>query len=380
MILVNINNNYPLYFNNYKTLSRHSAYNTNPSNNTTFANTPPSFTGINAVSEKGFQKCEYALRIIGNRIADLFEGKKVKQITKDIAQITPQSNEKYLKQLDEISRFYSSDKTIDVNIEDNILERIANSGQSAIFIMNHSNQKEDPSMLAVLNTLLTNAYKSAGRHDNFPLPKIILNQDILKTMNATKRKAFEAFGAVGIDANIYSADKQLNARVFLPLIKDFVRNKSNIFIFPEGKLAIRKDLDFDSRFQIGIAELINKVLGIKKEVSVVPVGFSYGKGESKLLNGMHIGEPVKFTRHGENTTTTSGIVLDSEFARDDLKKFFQKHKNEQNITITENGVPVKPAEVSDFIKSILAENLNICSKEAQKKIRRIIDQSETVIY
>ena len=73
-------------------------------------------------------------------------------------------------------------------------------------------------------------------------------------------------------------------------------------------------------------------------------------------------------------------MLDSEFARDDLKKFFQKHKNEQNITITENGVPVKPAEVSDFIKSILAENLNICSKEAQKKIRRIIDQSETVIY
>ena len=379
VILVNINNNYPLYFNNYKTLSKLSVCIDKPRNSATFTNTAPAFTGINAVREKGLQKCEYMLRIISNRITDLFEGKKVKQITKNIAQITPKSNEKYLKQLDEISRFYSSGKTIDVNIEDNILERIANSGQSAIFIMNHSNQKEDPSMLAVLNTLLTNAYKSAGRQNDFPLPKIILNQDILKTMNATKRKAFEAFGAVGIDANIYSADKQLNARVLLPLIKDFVRNKSNIFIFPEGKLATRNDLDFDSRFQIGVAELINKVLGIKKEVSVVPVGFSYGKGENKFLNGMHIGEPIKFARKGKNTTAASGIVLDTEYAIEG-KKIFEKNKKEQNITIKKYSTPVKPAEVNDFIKSILSENLNICSKEAQKKLSKMIDESETVIY
>ena len=38
-------------------------------------------------------------------------------------------------------------------------------------------------MLAVLNTFLTDAYKKIGNSDNFPLPKIILNQDILTTMN-----------------------------------------------------------------------------------------------------------------------------------------------------------------------------------------------------
>ena len=200
-------------------------------------------------------------------------------------------------------------------------------------------------------------------------------------MNPTKRKAFEALGAVGIDANISGADTKANARAFLPVLKDFIRDKCNIFIFPEGKLAIRTDLDLDERFQIGIAELINKVLGIKKEVTVVPVGFSYGKGKNKTLTGMHLGEPVKFTRKGEDTTSTSGSVLKSEFAFDGFKNFFEKHKNETDVVITENAIPVKPDEVTDFIKSILCENLNICTKEAQKRINQWAQQiSEMADY
>ncbi len=340
----------------------------------------PTFTGINvnAVGEKGLHGIEYLMRIIANRFTDLFEGKKIKEITKMIAQIKPEANEKYLFQLELISRYFSTLKMIDVNIEDKIFEKIAQDGKSTIFIMNHSNQKQDPSMLAVLNTLLVRAYKDAGKEKEFPLPKIILNQDILKTMNKTKRKAFENFGAVGIDANIFSSNKNTNAKAFFPLIKDFVKDKINIFIFPEGKLAIFKGLDFDSRFQIGIAEIINKVLGIKKEVTVVPVGFSYGKDKNKNFTGMHIGEPIKFTRQGENTTTTCGNVMKSEFSLKEFKNFFAKHNTETDIVITENGVPVRPAEVTDFIKGILSENLNICSKEAQKRIEKPLDINEFV--
>ena len=339
----------------------------------------PSFTGINAVSEKGAQKFEYGLRIIGNKIADTFEPRRVKAITKNISEVKPESSEKYLDQLEEISRFYSSGKCIDVNIEDKHLEQVADSGSSAIFIMNHSNQTQDPSMLAVLSTLLTKAYKDSGKTTGFPLPKIILNQDILTTMNPTKRKAFEAFGAVGVDANIETADRAVNARAFFPLIKDFIRNKCNIFIFPEGKLAIRKDLDLESRFQIGIAELINKVLGIKKEVQVVPVGFAYGKGENKCYNAMEIGVPLKFTRQGENTTVTAGSVPKSEFAFDGFKKFFENHKDETDIVITENGEPVKPDNITGFIKSLLSENLNICSNEAKKKLPVDVVPDEKII-
>ncbi len=339
----------------------------------------PSFTGINAASEKGMQKCEYALRIIGNKLADTFETKTVKAITKNISEVKPESTEKYLNQLEEISRFYSTGRFIDVNIEDKYLEQVAKDGKSTIFIMNHSNQTQDPSMLAVLSTLLTKAYRATDNNSDFPLPKIILNQDILTTMNPVKRKAFEAFGAVGVDANIETADKAVNARAFLPLIKDFVRNKCNIFIFPEGKLAVRKDLDLETRFQKGIAELINKVLGIKKEVQVVPVGFAYGKEKKTKFNAMEIGTPVIFTRQGENTTVSAGSIPKSEFAFDGFKKFFEKHKDETDVVITENGIPVKPDSVTDFIKSLLSENLNICSLEAQKKLPKEIKPDDTII-
>lgn len=340
----------------------------------------PSFKGGNiyASSERGFQKIEYAFRILANRLADFFESKKTKMITKNIAQITPESSDKYLAQLEEVSRYFSTGKTIDVNTEDKILEEIAQKKDSVIFIMNHSNQTQDPSMLAVLNTLLTQAYRNAGKINNFPLPKIILNQDILKTMNPTKRRAFENFGAVGIDANIYSGNKSVNARAFLPLMRDFVRNKSNIFIFPEGKLAIRKDLDFNSRFQIGIAELINKVLGIKKNVTVVPVGFAYGKGDNKALTGMHIGNPIIFSRVGESTTSTCGDILKSEFGMSEYKKFFEKHKDKAEVAITDAGIPVKQEKVAEYIKGLLSENLEICSKEAEKRIERPIDPSEII--
>lgn len=350
------------YYNNF-------AYKQNYNSHFYLRQTQPEFKGGISSAEKEIQRVEYLLRIIGNKFADLFESKKIKNITKNMAEITPQTTERYLTQLNMISRFYASNKCIDVNIEDKILEGLAKKGDSIIFIMNHSKQTEDPSMLAVLNMLLAEAYQKAGKTDSFPLPKIILNQDILKTMNATKRKAFEAFGAVGVDASVKGGDKGVNTRAFLPLMKDFIKNKCNIFIFPEGRLAIRHDLPMEARFQSGVAEIVNKILGIKKEVTVVPVGFSYGKGENKGLNGMHIGTPITFTRPSKNTTTTTaGLIPVSEFADEGFAKFFKEHSDEEHITITEHGIPVTSSQVTDFIKSILCENLEICSKEAQKKI------------
>lgn len=362
MNITPITNNY--YTNYSKTGYRYAQNNTLKPQTPTFQG-----GGINAFSEKKFHKFEYFLRVISNRFLDRVESQTSKQITKNIAQIEPTSSKKYLNQLDAISRYYASNKTIDVNIEDKILEKVAKGDKSVIFIMNHSNQRQDPSMLAVLNSLLVEAYEKSGKENNFPIPKIILNKDILTSMNPTKRKAFEAFGAVGVDANIHNADKRYNARAFLPIIKDFIKDKCNIFIFPEGKLAVRKEMSFDSRFQTGIAELINKALAIKKEVTVVPVGFSYGKGKNKTLNGMQIGEPVVFKRDKDVTTVSHGSVLKSEFGDKSLKDFFSKHKDENDVVITSGGIPVKNKEATDYIKGILSDNLEICAKEANKKLK-----------
>lgn len=167
--------------------------------------------------EKKYHKIEYLMRIIANRFMDLFESKNQKMLTESISEIKPEANETYLLQSKLISRLFASDKVVDINIEDRILEKVAQNGSSNIFIMNHSDQKRDPSMLAVISTLLLKAYSQSGKTNNFPLPKIILNKDILKTMNPKKRKAFEVLGAVGIDANIFCADKKVNAKHFCRL-------------------------------------------------------------------------------------------------------------------------------------------------------------------
>ena len=336
------------------------------------------FTGVRV--EKSMQKGEYLLRVIANKLGDLFQGKKVKEITKTISEIIPESTEKYLQQLEGVSRLYSTSKVIDVNIEDKILEKIAQSGESTIFVMNHSNQSEDPQLLAFLNTLLVNAYRDAGKGNVFPLPKIILNQDILKTMNSTKRKAFEAVGAVGVDANIKTKNTGINTRALLPIMKDFIANKCNIFIFPEGRLAIRKDLEPFQRFQSGVAEMINKILGVKKEVTVVPVGFSYGKGEQKQLASIQIGKPVIFRREKDVTTTTAGSIAGSEYACEGFAQFFEKHKGEEHIPITQNGKPVGKKNVADFIKDLLSENLEICTKEAREKLLKPLEESEIQVF
>ena len=328
-----------------------------------------------AKSEHGL---EYGMRVIGNKISNLFTSRANKQLIKTIAAITPERTRLYLEQLAEIGRLYGTQKVVDVNVEDGILQRIAQTDESTIFIMTHSNQSEDPQMLAVLNTLLSEAYKEAGK-DEFPLPKIILNEDILKTMDPIRRQAFENFGAVGIDASVIGGDKTANSRAFLPLVRDFVKDKCNIFIFPEGRLAVRKDLDLHGRFQPGVASLINKMLGLKKSVRVVPVGFAYGTGDKKSLTSMNIGEPIIIKRNKDGATTvTKGDIEKSPESV--LYNFYNSHKDEEDVVITSGGIPVESNEITEYLKTILCENLEINEKVAKSKIDLPFNEAEFELY
>ena len=358
------------------------SYNTQGTN-PNFKGQVPSVEYASAAMTRG---AEYSMRVVCNKFLDLFQPKFEKKIIKNIANIKAEPTKLYLEQLSEIGRFYSALNVMDVNVEDKILEKLAQKDEPIIFIMNHSNQTEDPQMLAFLNVLLCDAYKKAGK-ESFPLPKIILNEDILKTMNPIKRKAFENFGAVGIDASVVGGDKSVNTRAFLPLVKDFVRKKCNIFIFPEGRLAIRSDLELFDRFQSGVPNLINKILAIKKNVTVVPVGFSYGgksKGANgvrlgeKGLNGMSIGTPIEIKRIGEATTVSGGDILKSENSC--LFNFFNKQKDIADVPITSDGKPVKPEEISDYLKTILSENLEINSDLAKKKLEIPVEKTGYTMY
>ena len=340
------------------------------------------FNGLNVLNSKQALRptqnyFEYTFRVIGNFFVDLFQTKSSKELDKVIANIKPAQTELFLNQLYELGKLYGTQKLINVNIESGILKEIAQMDDSAIFIMNHSNQKEDPQMLANFITLLADAYLKAGKFD-FPLPKIILNEDILKAMNPTKRKAFENLGAVGIDASVQNSNKDLNAKVFFPLIKDFIQNKCNIFIFPEGRLAVRKDLDFFDRFQKGISVLVNKILGFKKNVTVVPIGFAYGKDNNKNINAMNIGTPIVFKREGDITTVTSGDILKKQ--NSPLYNFFNKNSNKTDIPMTSEGEPIVPKELESYIQTLLCENLEINSEIASKIIKSTVTESEVILY
>lgn len=317
------------------------------------------------ISQKLQGKSEMALRVIINKISDFFTSKESKNLINLISKIKPAQTNTYLAQIAAIARHFSSEKTMDCNTEDNILEKLAQSNKSVIFMMTHSNQQEDPQMLAVLNLLLADAYKAVGT--KFLIPQIVLNEDILNSMNTTKKQAYKNMGAVGIDANVFNGNKSTNTRAFLPLLRGAINDECNIFIFPEGKLAQKRNSTLFERFQPGVANMVNKILSRKNEVTVVPIGFAYGKGENRNINAIQIGTPLKIKRIGEVTTITAGDIAKGKYTI--LKDYFEKNKDKEDIPITNNGKSVPPSEVSDYLVSILCENLEINENIAKEKVK-----------
>ena len=76
--------------------------------------------------------------------------------------------------------------------------------------MNHDNQKMDPKLLLIFNTILMEKYKE--KEKDYKEPKIILNENILKSMNSSNRKIMEEMGAVGINTDLNNKNKMYNAR------------------------------------------------------------------------------------------------------------------------------------------------------------------------
>ena len=310
--------------------------------------------------EKSARSVEFFGRKIVNKICDFFAPKQNNEIYNNLMTVKPESPE-YIKAISLVSRLFSSKKEIEINLESNRIQKIAQSGKPHIFIMNHDNQSKDPRMLAFFNTLLNEEYLRTGQAQTCPRPKIILNRDILLSMNKNKRQIFEKIGAIPVDASIYSTDKKGNAKQLIKLIKGFINGDSNIFIFPEGKNAAFKYAPLKEKFQLGVAEIVTKLTDRLPEVNVTPIGFAYNKGYKTAGDSIYIGETVTFKKDANGTYASIGNVL-SPHARNHYKKFFG---NQNNTLITKNSIPVKGKEISEYIGGILCENLRICTEEAK---------------
>ncbi|MBQ6516784.1 1-acyl-sn-glycerol-3-phosphate acyltransferase [bacterium] len=245
-------------------------------------------------SQKSSHDCEILGRKTVNRITGLFNKKFVDQANEVLSKIDRPTPE-YVYAIAGTGRVFSQNKEVEINTEDEIIQELANSKRPHIFIMNHDNQTADPQMLGFFNTLLNEEYIISGQAAACPRPRIILNEDILTTMQPKMRNIFEKLGSIGIDASLIGGNKVANGKKMVQIMKEYEKGESNIYIFPEGKNCAYKNWTLEEKFQPGIASMISRMIS-KGDVSVVPLGFAYNKSD-KNLSSIEIGKPIVFEKN-----------------------------------------------------------------------------------
>ena len=294
-------------------------------------------------------KIDLIPRKIINRMAYPFQRKGLNKLHEALSKIEPNSPQ-YCTEMALLTERLPFKGDILCNFEEGGIKQIANSDMPVIFVMNHSKQKSDPKMFATLNSLLALEYLQAGKAANFPKPKIILNENIVKSAVRQMQDMYERFGAIGINIHERTVG---NIREMRKLIEGYISGKFNIFIFPEGKNCVKKKLPFEERFQNGVSKMIQKILNSGKPVKVVPLGFGYGNDKA-IFGSIFVGKPVYF-RKLNGRVYTNIANAGSEFAPESLKSSFAK------------GHQIRTVNGTKGISEQIIENMKISMKEAEKR-------------
>lgn len=292
---------------------------------------------------------DLAPRKVLNRVAYPFVKKEIDDLHRITSAIDVKSDE-YCEAMAAYADRFLQGKELLCNFEEPILNKIAQSDMPVIYVMNHSKQTRDPSMLMLFNGILNVKYLELGKAATSPRPKIIMNQNIIKSQCSKMQDIYERCGAIGVDI---TSDKPNNTRALISVIKGYLSGDTNIFIFPEGRNCVKQYLPFEERFQDGVSGIIKRITEMGKTVKVVPLGFSYGK-DKKLLGSMYIGKPMYFKKSGQEILISSANA-DSEFASEKLKQSFGKR-----FITRISGIK----EISEQI----IENMKICMSEANKRL------------
>ena len=266
----------------------------------------------------------------------------------------------YIKYIYSLSRKMCR-QTCEINVEQGAIQKLVAKKEPAIFIMNHTKtQSRDIDAAIFFNTLLYREYLYHGMEENCLHSKIMTGKGFLKRLEDGGKK-LEWMGAVPVSNSMKPEGKKENAVMLKELIQEFVQDKINIFLFPEGALAALTFLPAKYKFQPGVSSIVKNVLDTKPNVKVIPLGFAH----NKKLSSIHIGEPVYFKKT-ENGYTTSRGNASSEFFDKPLANFYS---DSEEKLITDNGVAVKKEKLVPYISGILLKNLECCTKEAEKDLK-----------
>lgn len=283
--------------------------------------------------------------------------------------------------LDDIIRlneFLGKGMNMEINLESRILDELAKSDTSTIFIANHNHVPYDVSLAFGTVAELYKGYKANGRTENYPTPAFMINRVVPDTLPPKLKEVFIRLESLGVDATPYPTKEgsAYNNIAIKPVKEGFAQDKTNIFLFPEGtRTAYNGRMPLEERFQYGIAKIVQYGIQKKGRVRVVSLGIDYENN----LGVVNIGNPIYFEKNGDNIKVTKGnITPDTEAARNNsfYRKLATLTENE-SLDICHQGKTVKMQDdksskfLSRLIAGILCTDMDISAKNATKTLKKI---------
>ena len=253
-------------------------------------------------------------------------------------------------------------EVVEINVETGKLQDIVNTDEPRIFIMNHTKaQTRDINAAKFFNTLLYREYLYQSKAETCPRSKVMASVGML-SRTRDKGEEYKWMGAVPVYTGIEGKDaKNKNALTIKQLTKDLIEGKINLFLFPEGGLAILNFLPLKYKFQAGVSAIIKKVLEVKNHIRVTPLGIAHNKNESAI----HIGDEIVFTKSNDKFYASRGNVHSKSFD----KKLAKLYGENENLLITEKGEAVNSENIVPYLSGILMKNLECCTKEAKADLK-----------
>lgn len=234
-------------------------------------------------------------RVLADKLFYTKNEPKISALNREIQNISVNSPQ-YIENIAKVGNSIDN-KYININETNNPLNLIAKSKDASIFVLNHPNYHKDKFVYFIINSILNKMYVNEGSQNTCPRPKIIVSRNMLKIICPQNGAIYKHMGLTEVDASLdkKNRDRVGNARTMKSLFREFVSDKSNIFIFPEGNNSELQEKPLRERLQEGIAELIKMSAGLKKFVRIVPIGIQYSKDKNSY-GKVYIGEPLEISR------------------------------------------------------------------------------------
>lgn len=307
-------------------------------------------------------------------------GSKISDFRNKIMPCDVNSSE-FIEQVNELNKFLSNGYELEINTENDKLDKIVNSDIPTIFVFNHPNAPHDLISSFGFVSELYGKYLEVGKGETCPRPKVFTS-GVHDGFPQEYKELLEKGFVTPIDPCPYPNVNRAknNANAIGKIEKGFINSEYNIFHFPEGARRSMKNLPFDYRFQYGIAKIINNAINEQKTVRVIPVGLA----AKEKFGVVEIGEPVYFKKEDDSVFVSKGNFDSKEEitkTNDYYKKLSELKENEFfPIYYGNEIVKVKDEKSNKAMERLIAgdicSNLEICANKANEKFIKIENKQE----